>query len=241
MRLVLNGIVSSDDDLWIYEWFGYAAFSPAQLRKAIADTPVGDMLIIEVNSPGGSVMAGGEMYSVLLDAPCQTRVIVQSYAASAASYFILGADEVLCTDVAQLMLHRPGTYTEGNVDAHQQSVQMLQSSNEAILNVYERRCKGKSSREDLTAIVQAETWITAQRALDLGLIDGIYDPKAQKQEQLDPRNIAAAFGLPDIVTLRARYAEAHPKDSASGEPPAQKTDDWRSDAALAIEKARYIF
>lgn len=106
MKLVLNGIVSSDDDCWIYEWGGYAAFCPSMVRKALADITPGDILTIEVNSPGGSAMAGGEIYSVLADAPCQTRAIVQSYAASAASYLILGADEVLCTAPGQLVLRQ---------------------------------------------------------------------------------------------------------------------------------------
>lgn len=238
MKLVLNGIVSSDDDLWIYEWFGYAAFSPSMVRKALADITPGDILIIEVNSPGGSAMAGGEIYSVLADAPCQTRAIVQSYAASAASYLILGADEVLGTVPAQLMLHRPSAFTSGNVDDHQMSIQMLESTNEAILNVYEQKCAGKTSREELMTILENETWITSQKALELGLIDGIYDPK---QQSIDPRDVAAAFGLPDITVLRSRYAEAHKKDPDPKEPPAPQPTDWRMKAALELETNRHIF
>lgn len=238
MKLVLNGIVSSDDDLWIYEWFGYAAFSPSVVRKALESVAAGDVLIIEVNSPGGSAMAGAEIYSILADAPCQTRAIVQSYAASAASYLILGADEVLCTSPAQLMLHRPSTYTSGNMDDHQMSIQMLESTNEAILNAYEQKCAGKTSREELMTIVENETWLTAQKALELGLIDGIYDPKKQS---IDPRNVAAAFGLPDITVLRSRYGEANKKDPGPKEPPAPQPTDWRMKAALELEANRKIF
>lgn len=238
MKLVLNGIVSSDDDIWIYEWFGYAAFCPAMLREAISKVSDGDILILEVNSPGGSAFAGAEMYSLLADAPCQTRAIVQSYAASAASYLILGADEVLCTKPAQLMLHRPSTFTSGNEDRHQESIQMLKSTNEAILNVYEQKCSGKTSREELMVILEGETWITAQRALEMGLIDGIYDPK---QQSVDPRDVAAAFGLPDITVLRSRYAEAKKQDPAGNPPPAPTPQDWRMKAALELEFNRQIF
>lgn len=237
-KIVLSGVVSSDEDLPIYRWYGMPAFSPSMLRDAIANTEPGDVLTLEVNSPGGSAMAGAEMYSILADAPCQTRAIVQSYAASAASYLILGADEVLCTICAQLMLHRPSTYTEGNVDDHLESAQMLLSTAEALLNVYEHRCAGKTSRQDLEAILAAETWIGAQRALDLGLIDGIYDPKSSQSASFDPRNVAAAFGLPDIVAMRQRYTEAHAEETP---PPPDDSTKWKAQAALDIEKNRFTF
>ena len=65
MRATLNGYVVADDDVWIYEFFGYSVFSPATVRQAIQDNPDGEELVLELNSPGGSVFAGFEMYSVL--------------------------------------------------------------------------------------------------------------------------------------------------------------------------------
>ena len=73
MRVTLNGIVSSDDDRLIYEWFGYRAFSPEQVRDAIAQNPAGEDLVLEINSPGGSVFAGSEMYSILRSCSIPTR------------------------------------------------------------------------------------------------------------------------------------------------------------------------
>ena len=128
MRVTLNGIVSADDDKWIYEWFGYSAFSPQQVRDAIAANPEGEELVLEINSPGGSVFAGSEMYSVLKASGLHTRAEIQSLAASAASYLCLGCDTVAISPVAQMMIHLPSTSTDGDRTAHQRSIGMLDST-----------------------------------------------------------------------------------------------------------------
>jgi len=89
MRVTLNGIVAADDDVEIYQWFGFAAFSPKAVRDAVASTPEGEELVLEINSGGGSVSAGSEIYSVLRSSGIHTVAEVQSLAAS--------ADQVLVT------------------------------------------------------------------------------------------------------------------------------------------------
>ena len=83
MRVTLNGIVAADDDVEIYQWFGFAAFSPKAVRDAVASTPEGEELVLEINSGGGSVFAGSEIYSVLRSSGIHTVAEVQSLAASA--------------------------------------------------------------------------------------------------------------------------------------------------------------
>ena len=65
MRYNLKGVISSDEDAPIYRFFGMAAVSPADIRQAIADNPAGEDFVLEINSGGGSVYAGFEMYSIL--------------------------------------------------------------------------------------------------------------------------------------------------------------------------------
>ena len=85
MRVTLNGYVVPTEDQWIYDWFGVPAFSPGIVRQALADNPEGEDLELEINSGGGSVFAGFEMYSLLREAGCRTVAIVQSLAGSAAT------------------------------------------------------------------------------------------------------------------------------------------------------------
>lgn len=235
MRVTLNGIVSSDDDRWIYDWFGYSAFSPQTVRDAISNNPVGEELVLEINSPGGSVFAGSEMYSILRACSIPTRAEIQSLAASAASYLCLGCDCVAISPVAQMMMHLPSTSTSGDRTEHQRSIGMLDATREAILNAYELKAKGKTERAELRRMMSSETWLSAQNALDHGLVDEIL---GQEEGMPGPSSLVNAFGLPDINALRAAYARANP-EADSQEPPEHTLADWRDSARLTLEQNRF--
>lgn len=173
MRIQLNGEVIPSEFQWLYDWFGIPAFSPAVIRQALEINPPGEDLELEINSVGGSVFAGFEIYSILLDAKCNTVAIVQSLAASAASTIMVGCKRVLLSPVAQVMIHLPATETYGNRHDHQESLQMLDSIEQSILNGYQLRCGEKASRERLEQLMDSETWLPAQDAVELGLADAI--------------------------------------------------------------------
>lgn len=235
MRMTLNGIVSSDEDCGIYQYFGFAAFSPRTVREALDQTPEGEELVIEINSGGGSVMAGSEIYSVLKGSGVRTVAEIQSLAASAASCLCLGCDEVKISPVAQMMIHLPATCTEGDRTDHLRSVQMLDSTREAILNAYELKAGGKADRAALRRMMTAETWLTAQEAVDCGLADGILGEEAPAS----PADLMNAFGLPDITALRARYEAERADSTPAGAVPETHTQDWRAQARLDLEKIRF--
>ena len=238
MRVTLNGIVSSDEDRWIYEWFGYRAFSPEQVRDAIAQNPEGEELVLEINSPGGSVFAGAEIYSVLRSCGISTRAEIQSLAASAASYLCLGCGTVAISPVAQMMMHLPSTSTEGDRTEHQRSIQMLDTTREAILNAYELKAGVKSNRASLRRMMNAETWLSAQDAMGLGLADEILGQSGEAE--LGPSGLVNAFGLPDINALREAYRKAKPDPQRDRAPvPKDTGPDWRLAARLDLEKNRF--
>ena len=205
MRYNLKGVISSDEDAPIYRFFGMAAVSPADIRQAIADTPAGEDFVLEINSGGGSVYAGVEMYSILRAENVPTRAEVQSLAGSAASVVMAGADTVAASPVGQVMIHLPSTFTEGNQVAHRESVQMLEAVTGSILAAYERKCGGRTSRDALRRMMDRETFLTAHEALKAGLVDEILGETGNA----NPMNVwNAAGGAPDIEKLRAAYREA---------------------------------
>ena len=241
----------ADDDLWVYDWFGISAFSPHVVREAIRDN-VDDELVVEANSGGGSVFAGFEIFSLLRGAECRTVAVVQSLAASAASTIISGCDTVQVSPVAQIMLHLPAIVTEGNREDHRDSIKLLDSITESILNGYESKCRGKATRDKLAQLMRAETWIPAQDAVEMGLADEIlYQDDAAG---IIPGNIVNAVGSsirglingatqPSAAELRARYADLVAKGAtpAAGHPalaPIQSMP-WQARARLEIEKNRY--
>ena len=241
MRVNLSGIVAADEDVGIYQWFGYKAFGPKTVRDAIAQNPPGEELVLEINSIGGSVLAGSEIYSVLRAAEnVRSRAEIQSLAASAASYLVQGCNRVDISPAAQMMIHLPTTVTEGDRNDHLNSVQMLDSTREAVLNVYELKCAGKTPRSELKRMMNSLTWLPAQEALRIGLVDGILGD--EDGVLVAPQNsMNAAGGLPDIAALRAQYRAAQEQKPATpGDPPVEhKTNDWQAEARLAIEKIRF--
>ena len=241
MRVTLNGIVASDDDQEVYDWWGIGAFSPKTVRQALADNPQGEELVLEINSPGGSVFAGGEIYSVLRSSESVwTRAEIQSLAASAASYLCLGCSEVVISPVAMMMLHLPATSTRGDRAEHLRSIQMLDTTREAILNAYAIRSGVKADRGALRRMMSAETWLTAQEAVELGLADSVL-----YQEEAVPQNVMNAAGaglralgcggVPDIALLRAEYRKA----KAAGQPEPPEAPTWQAKARLDLEKIRF--
>ncbi len=241
----------ADDDLWVYDWFGISAFSPHVVREAIGDN-VDDELVVEVNSGGGSVFAGFEIFSLLRGAECRTVAVVQSLAASAASTIISGCDTVQVSPVAQIMLHLPAIVTKGNREDHRDSIKLLDSITESILNGYESKCRGKATRDKLAQLMRAETWIPAQDAVEMGLADEIL--YQDDTTSIIPGNIVNAVGSsirglingatqPSAAELRARYADLVAKGAtpAAGHPapaPIQSMP-WQARARLEIEKNRY--
>lgn len=160
MRITLNGQVVASEDQWLYDWFGVEAFSPATVRQALADNPEGEDLEVEINSPGGSVFAGFELYSLLREARCKTVAIVQSLAGSAASTVMAACDLVQMSPVAQVMIHLPSSWAAGNQNDMKHEAKVLESITQSILNGYEAKCRGKADRARLDKLIRAESWLT---------------------------------------------------------------------------------
>ncbi len=253
-RLKLSGSIVSDDIGPLYEHYNYSVIYPRKVQEAIEANPVGEDLVLELNSTGGSVYAGFEIYSMLRSSSVHSVAEIQSVAASAASTISSGCDEVRMSPVAQIMIHDPCLCGGGNIREHKEGLQALTAIKESILNGYTARCGAKCTRQHLADLMTKETFLTAQKAVELGLADSILyededhvDPAAimNSAQQGVQNALAACAALPPIEELRARYAAEQGSDDTNvapaGDTPAPNTDDdWRVQAALDIEKNRFI-
>lgn len=240
MRFSLNGHIVADSDAPILRWWGIPAACPADIRSALAENPADEEFVLEINSGGGSVFAGFEMYSLLRNASRQgvhTRAEVQSLAGSAASVVMAGADTAACSPVGQVMIHLPSTVTEGNQGVHRESVQMLESITESIIAAYESKVGGKTSHDALRRMMDRETFLSARAALDAGLIDEIIGEE-QPGEPLNLNNIYNACGVvPDMDKLRAAYIAAQSQSQEpEPQPPVSNLNTARK-RAIAIAEA----
>lgn len=184
MKIKLNGTVIDGDDAFIYEWLGIPHISSAQLNNLPTN---GEDLEIELNSYGGSVFAGSEIYTILKSYPGKVAIIVTGIAASAASVIAMAADVVKISPTAQLMLHNAWATASGNASDFEKEAEVLRGVNESIANAY--MLKTGKSKDELLTIMEKETWFTAEKAIEIGLADEMLF-----QEEIQPQDIAANIG-----------------------------------------------
>ena len=201
MRVRIGGRIMSDDCASVYRRYGYQSVCcPADIRAALSQPEDEEGLIFELNSGGGSVYDGYEMYTVLKNSARKSTVEIQSIAASAASVFAMAADTVLISPVASIMIHRASTGTIGNEEDMTRSAQMLRTVDQGILNAYEAKCGGKISREELETLMKNETFMTAGEAVERGFADGILWEKEDPDARLTSSAVAMAGGMQAAMT-----------------------------------------
>lgn len=124
---------------------------------------------IWLNSPGGDVVAAAQIYNMLIDYPGTVTVNIDGIAASAASVIAMAASTVAMSPVSMLMIHNPATMAVGDKDELARAMSMLDSVKESIVNAYQT--KTNLSRAKLSKLMDAETWMDAHAAIDMGFAD----------------------------------------------------------------------
>lgn len=230
MRVRLGGTVVSNDSAAIYRRWGYNdVCCPKDVRDAVENCPDGEELIFELNSGGGSVYQGFEMYSVIFAHKGQTTAEVLGIAGSAMSVVMAACDNVLMSPVANVMIHRASTGAWGNSRVMKETKQMLDTIDESILNAYTGKADGKSERDTFARMMRSETFLTAQQAIDCGLADGIMQSKGKTEGSAPELAVASAtpwagaLELPPVEDLlrRERERETAAEAEAAEEAPAE--------------------
>lgn len=169
MKIDIKGTIVQNDDKWLYDLFGMDSTCPKDVISAIEQTKE-EGLDVYINSPGGSVFAGSEIYSALQNASCAVRIHVVGLAASAASV-IMCAGHCDISPVGMVMIHHVSSYAEGDYTDMQQASEMLNAASRAICSAYVAKT-GRAESEFMELMSQ-EKWFTAQEAVDIGLCDEI--------------------------------------------------------------------
>lgn len=128
-------------------------------------------IVIWINSPGGDCVAASQIYSMLMDYKGNVTVKIDGIAASAASVIAMAGTKVLMAPTALMMIHNPATSAYGDHEDMQKAIEMLAEVKESIINAYE--IKTKQSRAKLSHLMDAETWMNANKAIELGFADDI--------------------------------------------------------------------
>lgn len=128
-------------------------------------------ITVWINSPGGDCVAAAQIYNMLIDYKGDVTVKIDGIAASAASVIAMAGTKVLMSPVSMLMIHNPMTIAFGNKDEMEKAINMLDEVKESIINAYE--IKTGLSRAKLSHLMDSETWMDANKAVELGFADDI--------------------------------------------------------------------
>lgn len=220
--LLYDAIVDSEIEA---EWWGGVAPEPfvRTLRGITARE-----IHLRLNSPGGSVFAARAMEQALREHSARIIVHVDGYAASAASFLAMAGDEIIMGKGAMMMIHKSWTFTWGNADELKKTADLLDKIDGTLVQTYADR--SGSMPGQIASWMDAETWFTAQEAVDAGLADSISDAGA------DPKALAS-WNLAAYLRAPGAGADEPPKKSRARDPSLQRTAQ-ESAAAGADQRIR---
>lgn len=225
-RIDIKGVIVSNDDAWIYDWLEMDHSSPRNVIEAIEGAG-GEPLEIAINSPGGDVYAGSDIYTALKEYGGDVTVKITGVAASAASVIAMAGKKVSISPTAQIMIHNVSSYTGGDYRdlAHESDV--LKGWNKSIANAY--ALKSGMQESEILSMMNKETWLTAQEAKEKGFVDEIMFDEGK-------RLAASASGLlPPEVLSKLRNELLANKKVASQEQAANRSVSFYT-KKLALKK-----
>ncbi|MCB6415027.1 Clp protease ClpP [Faecalimonas umbilicata] len=176
--LYLNGTIAEES--WFDDDVTPAAFK-AELLSGEGD------ITVWINSPGGDCVAASQIYSMLMDYKGAVTVKIDGIAASAASVIAMAGTTVLMAPTALMMVHNPLTVAIGDSEEMKKAIAMLDEVKESIINAYE--IKTGLSRAKLSHLMDAETWLSAHKAVELGFADDLLFT-AQEDSPPEPESFA---------------------------------------------------
>ena len=138
-------------------------------------------ITVYINSPGGDCVAAAQIYNMLSEYPGKVTVKIDAIAASAASVIAMSGDTVLMSPASMMMIHNPATIAFGDHNEMQKAIDMLAEVKESIINAYQM--KTGLSRAKLSKLMEAETWMSAHKAVELGFADDIFGKKKDNDSE----------------------------------------------------------
>ena len=185
--LFLNGTIAEES------WFDDEV-TPALFKDEL-NSGEGD-ITVWINSPGGDCGAAAQIYNMLMDYKGNVTVKIDGIAASAASVIAMAGNKVIVSPVSMIMIHNPATIAAGDTSEMQKAIAMLDEVKESIINAYE--IKTGLSRAKLSHLMDAETWMDANSAIEMGFADEIMQRNTEDDE-LEVPNVSMTLSRASVT------------------------------------------
>ena len=221
-----DGVLDIEGPIGEEDWWGDGSMTGSrEFRKQLQGMK---NVTVHINSPGGDVMAGAEIYSALrehsMNGKGRVKVIITALAASAASVVAMAGDEILISPVAYMMIHNPWSMAVGDAREMRKTAKTLDEITEGLITAYQRRT-GKT-RDQLKRMLENETWMSAQTCVDEGFADGIYGGEI-RAAAMAGAGMMTRETPESIREMCARWEKAHAKaeeDPEEEEPETEPED-----------------
>lgn len=211
----VRGVIVSNNDKWIYEWFDMEATSPKDVINQLNQAK-GEEITVVINSGGGDVYAGSDIYTALKEYRGNVTIKIVGVAASAASVIAMAGKKVVMSPTAQLMIHNVWTMVQGDYRTLEHEAEVLKGHNAGIANAY--MLKTGMQQKELLDLMDKESYFNAQQALQYKFVDEIMFDDQNKLVA----SVKTNFILPPEILNKMRSHLAGNKPPASDDIEAQK-------------------
>ncbi len=151
---------------WQSEWYPEDK-APQDIVDFLAEVEGVSKLEVYINSGGGAVYGGLAIYNILSRFQAEKVAYIDGIAASIASVIPFACDRVVANSGSQMMIHKPWSYIVGNADDMRKEAESLDICQESIISVYMKHVREGVTVEQLTEMVNRETWLTGEQAAEV--------------------------------------------------------------------------
>lgn len=260
MYEIKNSAESDALDIYIYSdisnsWWDDEAMGADKFRKELEKNKNASQINLFINSMGGSVSEGVAIYNQIKRHKAHVTAYIDGFACSIASVIPMAADEVVMGENTMFMIHNPWTIAMGNANDLRKTAEDLDKVRDGcIIPAYKAKCGDRISDEELTELLDNETYITAKEALEYGFcdkIDTISDEKKKAEaeekvkESYDAAKVEFKSRLSEdfcnrfggmVARMKAQQSKSEPEPKAENPADAKENSENAKENSVNAEK-----
>lgn len=217
-------------EIWIYEEIGMWGVNAQQFAADLKALQGINDITVHINSPGGSVFDGTAIYNLLKNHPAQVTMEIDGLAASMASVIAMAGDLIIMPENALMMIHNPMMGAGGDAAELRKNADLLDKVKSAIVSAYVNRTG--LPEQQISDMMDAETWMTGAEAMDLGFADETTAPVPVAAHAVG-FDLAGFHNVPESLSAVAGKPRSKPKET-----PMPNPNNPATDPAVEIENAK---
>lgn len=191
------------------DFFG-DGFTAKRMSAALRSIGEDKDVVVNINSPGGDVFEAATIYNILAQHKGQVTVNILGLAASAASVIAMAGDTVKISKIGFLMIHNSWSVVMGNKADLREAADILEQFDKSILAAYSGRATVDEKK--ISKMMDSETWIGAEDAIEYGLADEIVDVKQGDKKDVEKQTKAQARRTMEMALAREGFSRKERED-----------------------------